>query len=72
MLKRDYADEKMPMIMASNAQMLSALSSKSGAGFDRAFRENIIAHHEEAVKMEGQAGRGAEGDGRHAETRLCR
>jgi len=51
MLKRDYAEDKMPMVMTSNARMISDVSSKTGADFDRAFRSNVIAHHEEALKM---------------------
>ncbi len=51
MLRSDYNDEKMPMIMPSNASMLAAASGKTGADYDRQFRENVIAHHEEALKM---------------------
>lgn len=51
MLKRDYAEDKMPMVMASNARMISDVSSKTGADLDRSFRSNVIAHHEEALKM---------------------
>lgn len=51
MLKRDYAEDKMPMVMASNARMISDVSSKTGADLDRTFRSNVIAHHEEALKM---------------------
>lgn len=51
MLKSDYGDAKMPMIMPSNAQMISELTSKSGKDLDKAFKEKVIAHHEEAIKM---------------------
>lgn len=51
MLKRDYAEDKMPMVMASNARMISDVSSKTGADLDRTFRSSVIAHHEEALKM---------------------
>ncbi len=51
MLKSDYGEDKMPMVMPSNARMVSDVASKTGVGLDRAFRENVIAHHEEALKM---------------------
>lgn len=51
MLKQDYGEDKMPMIMPGNAQMISDIAPKAGKDFDRAFREKVIAHHEEALKM---------------------
>lgn len=51
MLKKDYGEDKMPMIMTSNAQMISEIASKSRKDLDRAFRETVIAHHQEALKM---------------------
>ena len=51
MLKSDYGEDKMPMVMPSNVQMIAAVASKSGSDVDRSFRENVIAHHEEALKM---------------------
>ena len=51
MLKSDYAEDKMPMVMPSNAQMISQIASKSGADLDKTFREQVIAHHEEGLKM---------------------
>ena len=51
MLKSDYAEDKMPMLMPSNAQMIAQVASKSGADLDKTFRQQVIAHHEEGLKM---------------------
>jgi len=51
MLKSDYGETKMPMILPSNAQFISDLASKTGKDLDKAFKEKVIAHHEEAIKM---------------------
>ena len=51
MLKSDYGETKMPMIMPSNAEFISDLASKTGKDLDRTFKEKVIAHHEEAIKM---------------------
>ncbi|MBA3340330.1 MAG: DUF305 domain-containing protein [Gemmatimonadaceae bacterium] len=53
MLKNDYGEDKMPMVTPSNAQMISEVASKSGTDLERTFREKVIAHHEEALKMIG-------------------
>lgn len=50
-LKSAYSEDKMAMVMPSNQQMLASLGGKTGADFDRQFRQNVIAHHEEALKM---------------------
>jgi uncharacterized protein (DUF305 family) len=54
MLKADYAEDKMPMIMPSNQQMITQVASATGTAVDRTFREQVIAHHEEALKMIGE------------------
>jgi len=51
MLKNDYGETKMPMILPSNAQFISELASKTGKDLDKTFKEKVIAHHEEAIKM---------------------
>ncbi len=51
MLKADYAEDKMPMIMPSSTRMIRDITSKTGGEAGKAFRENVIAHHEEAIKM---------------------
>lgn len=50
-LKSDYGEDKMAMAMPANASAVSAVASKTGADLDRTFREKVIAHHEEALKM---------------------
>jgi len=51
MLKADYGEDKMAMVSQSGASMVTMLSGASGAAFDRQFREHVIMHHEEALKM---------------------
>lgn len=54
MLKAQYNDDKMPMVTPDNASMITMLSGPSGAAFDRQFREHVIMHHEEGIKMSDQ------------------
>ncbi|MDQ3674369.1 MAG: DUF305 domain-containing protein [Gemmatimonadota bacterium] len=51
MLKAQYNDDKMPMVTPGNASMVSMLAGASGSAFDRSFREHVIMHHEEGIKM---------------------
>lgn len=51
MLQTSYGESPMPMLMPSNKAMMDALGTKTGPDYDRAFYLNVIAHHEEAVKM---------------------
>jgi uncharacterized protein (DUF305 family) len=51
MLKSDYGEDKMAMVLPSNVAMIAEVASKSGAELDRTFREKVIAHHEDALKM---------------------
>ena len=51
MLKSDYSDDHMAMVMPSSNTMIAAGAQKTGAEYDRQFRENIIAHHREALTM---------------------
>ncbi len=51
MLKADYGEEKMAMVTKDGASMVAMLSGASGPAFDRQFREHVIMHHEEALKM---------------------
>lgn len=50
-LKSGYSEDKMPMVRTSSTDMLGKLTGKTGAEFDRQFRLNVIAHHEEAIGM---------------------
>jgi uncharacterized protein (DUF305 family) len=49
MLKSDYNEDKMPMVMESNKRMISDVASASDV--NRMYQEKVIAHHEEALKM---------------------
>ena len=51
MLKSDYGEDKMAMVLPSNAQMIAEVAAKTSSNVDRTFREKVIAHHEEALKM---------------------
>ena len=46
-----YGDKVTPMIMPSNKAMMDSLQAKTGAEYDRAFYSNVIAHHQEGIKM---------------------
>ncbi len=54
MLKKQYGEDKMPMALQSDASMVTMLAGVSGAAFDRQFREHVIMHHGEAIKMVDQ------------------
>lgn len=54
MLRAQYSEDKMPMLTQANASMIGMLSGPSGAAFDRQFREHVIMHHEEGIKMVDQ------------------
>lgn len=55
MLKAQYGEDKMPMVAPSDASMITMLSGASGAAFDRQFREHVIMHHQDAIKMVDQS-----------------
>lgn len=54
MLNAQYGENKMPMVTAGNESMITMLSGASGAAFDRQFREHVIMHHQEAIKLVDQ------------------
>jgi uncharacterized protein (DUF305 family) len=54
MLKTQYSEDKMPMVTPGNASMITMMAGASGAAFDRQFREHVIMHHEEGIKMVDQ------------------
>lgn len=51
MLETDYKDVYAPMIMPDNQAMIDALKGKTAKDFDRTFLQNVITHHEQAIKM---------------------
>lgn len=54
MIRTQYGDSMTPMIMPSNRAMIDSLAGKSGASYDTTFYRNVIAHHEEGVRMTDQ------------------
>ena len=51
MLEKTFKDPYAPKVTADNQAMADQLKGKSGAEYDRTFLENVIKHHEQAVKM---------------------
>ena len=51
MLEKDFKDAYKPKVMADNQEMSDKMKGKKGTEYERAFYENTIKHHQEAVKM---------------------
>lgn len=51
MLEQQYKDSYTPSVMPENQRMADELKGKSGPDYSRTFLRNVIAHHEEAVRM---------------------
>ena len=51
MLDQLYKDAYTPMVMPDNQRMVDELNGKSGADYSRTFLKNLIAHHQQAIKM---------------------
>ncbi|MEP6831786.1 MAG: DUF305 domain-containing protein [Gemmatimonas sp.] len=51
MLEKDFKDPYAPKVLPENQAMADALAKKSGTEYDRAFLQNVITHHEAAIKM---------------------
>lgn len=51
MLEQQYHDPYAPKVTPDNKAMLDSLTPKSGASFDRTFREDIIKHHQDGIAM---------------------
>ncbi len=51
MLEQQFKDPYAPKVTADNQAMADQLKGKSGSEYDRTFLENVIKHHEQAVKM---------------------
>jgi uncharacterized protein (DUF305 family) len=51
MLEKDFKDPYAPKAMPEHVKMAEDLKSKHGADYDRAFLQNVITHHQEAIKM---------------------
>lgn len=52
MLKQDLKDSTyVPKVMPQHRAMSDSLRARTGKNFDRAFYQNVIAHHREALRM---------------------
>ena len=51
MLTRQFEDSYDPKIMPSNQAMVDQLKGQSGAAFDRTFYNNVVMHHQQAIRM---------------------
>ena len=51
MLEQQFKDKYDPMIMPSNQAMVDQLKSQSGTAYDKAFYQNVVKHHQQAIKM---------------------
>ena len=51
MLDKDFKDQYTPMLMPDNQAMIDELKEKNGKEFDRTFYQNVVKHHQQAIKM---------------------
>ncbi|MDQ6636023.1 MAG: DUF305 domain-containing protein [Gemmatimonadota bacterium] len=51
MLEKDFKDPYAPKVMPEHQAMADSLKSKTGKEYDRTFYQNVIKHHQEAIKM---------------------
>ncbi len=51
MLEQTFKDAYAPKVMPENKTMNDSTLAKTGPAFDRAFRETVIMHHQEGIKM---------------------
>jgi uncharacterized protein (DUF305 family) len=51
MLDQQYKDAYTPSVMPDNQRMVDELRGKSGVDYSRTFLNNVITHHQQAIKM---------------------
>ena len=51
MLEKGYKDAYAPTVMPAHQAMADGLETKSGKEYDRVFLQDVITHHEEAIRM---------------------
>lgn len=51
MLEKDFKAPYAPKVMPEHQAMADSLKSKTGKDYDRAFYQNVVKHHQEAIKM---------------------
>lgn len=50
-VRANYGEEVMPMVMPTNKTMIDALQQRSGTEYNRTFYQNVIQHHREGIQM---------------------
>ena len=51
MLEKDFKDPYAPRVMPEHQAMADELKGKTGKDYDRAFYQNVITHHQQAIVM---------------------
>jgi predicted outer membrane protein len=51
MLEKDFKDPYAPKVMPEHQAMADSLKTKTGKDYDRTFYQDVIKHHQEAIKM---------------------
>ena len=51
MLEKDFKDTYTPKVTPDNQGMVDQLRGMSGADYDRTFYQNVVMHHQQAIKM---------------------
>ena len=51
MLEQQYHDAYAPKMTTKNQAMLDTLKPKTGAAYDRTFRQDVIKHHQDGIAM---------------------
>lgn len=51
MLEKEFKDPYSPKVMPDNQAMVDQLRGKTGADYDRTFYQNVVMHHQQAIKM---------------------
>lgn len=51
MLRQYYSDSYTPTVPPDAKSMIDSVMTKSGPAFDRTFRESVIKHHQDAIRM---------------------
>lgn len=51
MLEKDFKDTYSPKVRPDNQAMIDQLRGKTGADYDRTFYQNVVEHHQQAIRM---------------------
>ena len=55
LLEKQYKDAYDPKVMPDNQTMVDQLKAQSRAAYDRAFYQNVVLHHQQALKLIDQS-----------------